>query len=120
MAQEPIEPAPEMRVEPQDLARYEGEGGREAHPEEPNIMNTKLYIGNLASTTTEKELQHLFSPHGNIAQINLPVEPGTGRPRGFGLVTMATPQGAQAAILALNGKEVGAHVLTVTEHIPPR
>jgi RNA recognition motif-containing protein len=126
MAQELIEPAQEARVEAKDLARYEGEGGREApepaaaHPDEPNIMNTKLYVGNLASTTTERELQHLFSPHGNIAQINLPVEPGSGRPRGFGLVTMATPQGAQAAILALNGKEVGAHVLTVTEHVPAR
>ena len=83
-------------------------------------MNTKLYIGNLAASTTERELQDLFSPHGNVAQINLPIERGSGRPRGFGLITMATPQGAQAAILALNGKEVRARILTVIEHVPAR
>lgn len=47
MAQELIEPAQEARLEPEELARYEGEGGREApepaaaQPEGPNIMNTK-------------------------------------------------------------------------------
>ena len=45
MAQELIEPAQEVCVEPKELARYEGEGGREApepaaaHTEEPNMMN---------------------------------------------------------------------------------
>ena len=77
-------------------------------------MNTKLYVGNLASTATERDLQGLFSPHGNVAEVNLPVERESGRRRGFGVVTMATPQGARAAILALNGKELGARVLTVS------
>ena len=83
-----------------------------------HIMNTKLYVGNLASTATERDLQDLFSPHGNVAEVNLPVERESGRSRGFGVVTMATPQGAQAALLALNGKELGARVLTVTEARP--
>ena len=81
-------------------------------------MNTKLYVGNLASTATEKDLQGLFSLHGNVAEVNLPVERETGRPRGFGVITMATPQGARAAILALNGKELGARMLRVTEVRP--
>ena len=83
-------------------------------------MNTKLYIGNLAARTTERELQDLFSHHGNVAQINLPTENPNGRPRDFAIVTMATPQGAQAAILALSGKEVRARILTITEHVPAR
>ena len=82
------------------------------------IMNTKLDVGNLAATTTERNLQDLFSPHGNVAQVNLAVERESGRSRGFAIVTMATPQGARAAILALHGKEVEARVLTVTEHVP--
>jgi cold-inducible RNA-binding protein len=81
-------------------------------------MNTKLYVGNLASTATEMDLQDLFSPHGNVAEINLPVKRASGRPRAFGVVTMATPQGARAALLALNGKELGARLLTVTEARP--
>jgi len=83
-------------------------------------MITKLYVANLASTATEKDLQALFSPHGNVAEVNLPVERGNGRSRCFAIVTMATPQGAQAAMLALNGKEVDAQVLTVTENVPAK
>jgi RNA recognition motif-containing protein len=81
-------------------------------------MNTKLHAGNLASTTTEQDLQGWFSAHGNVADVNLPVECETGRRRGFGVVTMATTQGARAAILALNGNELGARMLTVTEARP--
>ena len=81
-------------------------------------MNTKLHVGNLAATTTEKDLQLLFSAHGNVAEVNLSVERDSGQPRGFAIVTMATPQGAQAAIRALNGTEVETRVLTVTEHVP--
>ena len=83
-------------------------------------MNTKLYVSNLAATTTERDLQDLCSPHGNVAQIDRPVKHPSGRPRGFAIVTMATPQGARAAILALNGKEVGARVLTVTDAVEAR
>jgi RNA recognition motif-containing protein len=83
-------------------------------------MNTKLYVGNLAMTATEKDLQSLFSPHGNVAEVHLPVERGTGRPCGFAIITMATPQGARTAISALNGKEVEARVLTVAEHVTAR
>jgi len=81
-------------------------------------MNTKLYVGNLASTATERDLQGLFSAYGNVAAVNLSVERESGRRCGFAIVTMATPQGAQAAILALNGTEVEARVLTVAEHVP--
>jgi cold-inducible RNA-binding protein len=83
-------------------------------------MNNKVYVANLAATSTERDLHTLFSAHGNVAEVNLPVERENGRPRGFAIVTMATPQGATAAILGLNGKEVEARVLTVVEHIPAR
>ena len=81
-------------------------------------MNSKLYVGNLASTTSETDLNDLFSAHGNVIDIHLPTDRESGRPRGFGFVTMATPESAQAAILALNGKEVGARTLTVNEARP--
>ena len=81
-------------------------------------MNNKLYVGNLAATTSESDLNELFSPHGNVIDIKLPTDRETGRARGFGFVTMATPEAAQAAIMALNGKEVGARTLTVNEARP--
>ena len=80
-------------------------------------MNTKLHVGNVASTTTQNGLRALFAAHGNVAEVQLPAEREGGRLCGFAIVTMATPQGAQAAIRALNGKEVDAHALTVTEHL---
>ena len=83
-------------------------------------MNTKLYVANLTPTATEKDLQALFSPHGNVAEVNLPLERERGRSRCFAIVTMATPQGARAAMLALNGKKVEAQLLTVTEYVPAR
>jgi cold-inducible RNA-binding protein len=81
-------------------------------------MSTKLYVGNLAFATSETDLQNLFSPHGPVTDVHLPMDRESGRPRGFAFITMATPEGAQAAILALNGKEVGSRRLTVNEARP--
>ena len=83
-------------------------------------MNNKVYVGNLAATATGRDLHGLFAAHGNVAEVNLPVEREGGQSRGFAIVTMATPQGARAAILALNGTALEARVLTVTEHVPAR
>ena len=78
-------------------------------------MNTKLYIDNLAGSSTYQDFMALFSAHGNVVDINLPVNRANGQPRGFGFVTMATPEGARAAIEALHGKEIGTHALIVRE-----
>jgi cold-inducible RNA-binding protein len=78
-------------------------------------VNTKLHVGNLAPTTTEAELQGWFSAHGNVAEVNLALDRQSRRPLGFAVVTMATPQGALQAIQALNGKDIGARILTVKE-----
>jgi RNA recognition motif-containing protein len=42
----------------------------------------------------------------------------TGRPRGFGFVTMSSPQEAQEAINALNGANLDGRNLTVNEARP--
>jgi RNA recognition motif-containing protein len=81
-------------------------------------MNTKLYVGNLSYDTTENDLQDLFSKHGPVSEVAIMQDRETGRGRGFGFVTMATPEGAQAAIQALNGKEVQGRALTVNEARP--
>src|SRR6267378_2576185 len=81
-------------------------------------MNTKLYVGNLAYTTSENELQTLFSAHGPVTEVHVPFDRESGRPRGFAFVTMATPEAAEAAILALNGTAMGDRNLTVNEARP--
>jgi len=76
-------------------------------------MNTKIFVGNLSFNTTENDLHYAFAAHGTVIEANLMMDRATGRPRGFGFVTMATDEEAQAALTALNGKEVGGRALTV-------
>ena len=75
--------------------------------------NNKLFVGNLSFNTTENALQDMFAAHGTVLEASLPTDRDSGRPRGFGFVTMSTPEEAQAAINALNGKSIDGRALTV-------
>jgi cold-inducible RNA-binding protein len=76
-------------------------------------MSQKLFVGNLSFNTTENDLQDAFAAHGTVIETNLMMDRATGRPRGFGFVTMSTPEEAQKAIEALHGKELDGRALTV-------
>ncbi|MCW5552952.1 MAG: RNA-binding protein [Verrucomicrobiae bacterium] len=76
-------------------------------------MSTKLFVGNLSFNTTENDLQDAFAAHGSVVETNLMVDRMSGRPRGFAFVTMGSPEEAQKAIAALNGKELDGRALTV-------
>ena len=76
-------------------------------------MNTKLFVGNLDFKVSENDLQDAFAAHGTVVEANLVNDRTTGRPRGFGFVTMSSPEEAQKAIDALNGKELGGRALSV-------
>ncbi|MCU0772073.1 MAG: RNA-binding protein [Verrucomicrobia bacterium] len=76
-------------------------------------MNNKLFVGNLSFQTTENELHDAFAAHGTVMEANLMVDRMTGRPRGFGFVTMSSPEEAQKAIDALNGAQLGGRAITV-------
>jgi cold-inducible RNA-binding protein len=76
-------------------------------------MSSKLFVGNLSFNTTENDLQDAFAAHGTVLETNLMMDRATGRPRGFGFVTMSSPAEAQKAIDALNGKDLDGRALTV-------
>jgi RNA recognition motif-containing protein len=76
-------------------------------------MNNKLYVGNLSFNTTENSLEDAFAAHGTVLETNLVMDRETGRARGFGFVTMSTPEEAQNAITALNGTFIDGRALTV-------
>ena len=76
-------------------------------------MSNKLFVGNLSFNTTENDLQDAFAAFGTVTEANLMMDRMTNRPRGFGFVTMSTPEEAQKAIDALNGKELDGRALTV-------
>jgi RNA recognition motif-containing protein len=76
-------------------------------------MSSKLFVGNLDFKVTENDLQDAFAAHGTVVEANLVTDRTTGRPRGFAFVTMSSPEEAQKAIEALNGKELGGRALNV-------
>ncbi|HXT38889.1 MAG TPA: RNA-binding protein [Candidatus Angelobacter sp.] len=76
-------------------------------------MSSKLFVGNLSFNTTENDLQDAFAAFGTVTEANLMMDRMTNRPRGFGFVTMSSPEEAQRAIEGLNGKDMDGRALTV-------
>jgi RNA recognition motif-containing protein len=81
-------------------------------------MGKKLYVGNLTYGVTDSTLEQMFAAHGTVESAQVIMDRDTGRSKGFGFVEMKTDQEAQAAIAALNGKEVDGRTLTVNEARP--
>src|SRR5256884_7861663 len=81
-------------------------------------MGRRLYVGNLAYTMNNSSLEQLFAAHGAVVSAEVIMDRDTGRSKGFGFVEMGSDQEAQAAIQALNGKEVEGRALTVNEARP--
>jgi RNA recognition motif-containing protein len=77
-------------------------------------MSTRLFVGNVDFSVTENDLQDAFAAHGTVVETNLVTDRATGRPRGFAFVTMNSPEEAQKAIAALNGKDLGGRALNVS------
>ena len=75
----------------------------------------KIYVGNLPFSADEAAVRDLFSQHGTVESVSLPVDRDTGRPRGFAFVTMGSSEGAQKAISAMNGAVVDGRPLRVNE-----
>ena len=77
-----------------------------------------IYVGNLAYSTTDEGLRALFAAYGTVSSARVCTDRMTGRSRGFGFVEMPNQQEAQAAVDAINGKEVDGRPLRVNESQP--
>lgn len=76
-------------------------------------MENKLYVGNLSYSMRDDTLRQQFAAFGQVSSAKVMMERDSGRSKGFGFVEMASPAEAQAAIQALNGKQVDGRALTV-------
>jgi RNA recognition motif-containing protein len=81
-------------------------------------MGRKLYVGNLAYGVRSSDLERLFAAHGVVRSAEVITDRATGQSKGFGFVEMGSDQEAQAAIAALNGKQVEGRTVTVNEARP--
>lgn len=84
---------------------------------ERKTLSKKIYVGNLSFDATEQQVRDLFSEFGAIESIAMINDRDSGRFRGFAFVEMET-SAANAAIKALNGKEVDGRALNVNEARP--
>lgn len=73
----------------------------------------RLYVGNLAYSTTDDGLRTRFSEFGRVSSAVVVIDKMSGRSRGFGFVEFATPEEAQKAMQAMNGADVDGRALVV-------
>mgnify|MGYP001814945073 CR=1 FL=1 len=78
----------------------------------------KLLVRNLARTTTEAELKALFEAHGKVQSCTLVMDKKTSASKGFGFVEMPRAGEARAAMISINGTDVGGSKLRVKKAAP--
>jgi RNA recognition motif-containing protein len=81
-------------------------------------MASKLYVGGLAYSVTEKELEALFAEQGTVVSTAVIKDRDSGQSKGFGFVEMSSEDEAQKAIEALNGKELSGRSIVVNAARP--
>lgn len=81
-------------------------------------LNKKLYVGSLPFSTTEEELQDLFSAYGPIVSVRVVSDKFTGMSKGFGFVEMENEEDAQKATENLNGSNYNGRTLVVNPARP--
>jgi RNA recognition motif-containing protein len=78
-----------------------------------NVMETKLYVGNLSYETTEDDLRRLFTQFGTVNKVALIKDRDTGSFKGFAFVTMNSPEEANKAIEQFSWRNLGSRELKV-------
>ncbi len=81
-------------------------------------MGNKLYVGNLAYSIRDNDLEQAFSQFGTVASAKVMMERDTGRSKGFGFVEMGSDAEAQAAINGMNGQPLSGRSVVVNEARP--
>jgi cold-inducible RNA-binding protein len=78
-------------------------------------MGRRLYVGNLAWTVTDQDLQDAFAEAGTVDSSQVIIDRATNRSRGFGFVEMASEEAADTAIKKLNGRDIKGRPIRVNE-----
>ena len=84
-----------------------------AVPEKAVKMDNRIYVGNLAKSTTQEELNTLFTQAGEVASVEMIKDRDSGQPKGFAFVTMTSKVGADKAVGMFNAYSLAAKELKV-------
>ena len=79
-----------------------------------------IYVGNLSLEATEDELRREFMKFGEVISVTIMNDRyiGSGQPRGYGYVEMASKSEGAAAIANLEGKKLRNRVVNIVEALP--
>ena len=81
-------------------------------------MAKKIYVGNLAFSVTDDELQQAFASFGTITSARVVMDKMSGRSKGFGFVEIENDADADTAIEKMNGQTIGGRAVRVSEAKP--
>jgi RNA recognition motif-containing protein len=81
-------------------------------------MEHKLYVGNLAKSTTQDELTALFTQAGAVTATELITDRKSGQSKGFAFITMSEENGAEKAVQMFNAYSLSDHELKVSPAKP--
>lgn len=81
-------------------------------------MAMKLYVGGLAYSVDEKELETVFAEYGKVTSAAVIKDRDSGQSKGFGFIEMADDAEAKAAMAALDGKQISGRSVSVNEARP--
>ena len=81
-------------------------------------MPSKLYVGNLAYSVSNSDLEALFSTMGQVQSVAVIMDKFTGQSKGFGFVEMTNAEDASKAIEQLNDTELKGRNIRVNEARP--
>ena len=81
-------------------------------------MGNKLYVGNLAYSVRDDDLQQAFAQFGTVSSAKVMMDRDTGRSKGFGFVEMGSDAEAQSAINGMNGQPLDGRAIVVNEARP--
>lgn len=83
-------------------------------------VNTKLHVGNLSPETTAEDLRWLFSKKGSVVSVELIMDRGTGKSKGFAYVEMISVGDAGKAVSEFNGYRLNRSRIKVSPANPPK
>jgi RNA recognition motif-containing protein len=81
-------------------------------------MSIRLYVGNLPAELDRQALENIFNESGEAVSLKVITDRKTGRCRGFGFVTVDTPEIADTVIEKFNGYDFNGTVLKLEKALP--
>ena len=73
----------------------------------------RLFVRNLSFDVKEDELQQLFKRYGTLNEVHLPIDPKTGKGKGYAHIMYMIPQNALQAYNDLDGKPFQGRLLHI-------